>query len=48
MKSYNGIDYNITKIVDAQYELQKEYGQDIETLLATQVTGELAHRKLVA
>jgi hypothetical protein len=28
---------------DAQYELQKEYGQDIETLLATQVTGELAH-----
>jgi len=28
---------------DAAYELQKEYGQDIETLLATQVTGELAH-----
>lgn len=28
---------------DAQYELQKEYGQDIETLLATQATGELAH-----
>lgn len=28
---------------DAQYELQKEYGADIETLLATQVTGELAH-----
>lgn len=28
---------------DAQYELQKEYGQDIEKLLATQATGELAH-----
>lgn len=28
---------------DAAYELQKEYGQDIETLLATQATGELAH-----
>lgn len=28
---------------DAQYELQKEYGQDIESLLATQATGELAH-----
>lgn len=28
---------------DAQYELQKEYGQDIETLLATQSTGEIAH-----
>lgn len=28
---------------DAAYELQKEYGQDIETLLATQSTGELAH-----
>lgn len=28
---------------DAAYELQKEYGSDIETLLATQVTGELAH-----
>lgn len=28
---------------DAAYELQKEYGQDIETLLATQVTGELSH-----
>jgi len=28
---------------DAQFELQKEYGQDIETLLATQSTGELAH-----
>lgn len=28
---------------DAQYELQKEYGQDIENLLATQATGELAH-----
>ena len=33
---------------DAQYELQKEYGQDIETLLATQVTGELAHLNKVA
>lgn len=33
---------------DAAYELQKEYGQDIETLLATQVTGELAHKQLVA
>ena len=28
---------------DAAYELTKEYGQDIETLLATQSTGELAH-----
>lgn len=28
---------------DAQYELQKEYGSDIETLLATQATGEIAH-----
>lgn len=28
---------------DAAYELQKEYGQDIETLLATQNAGELAH-----
>lgn len=28
---------------DAAYELQKEYGQDIETLLATQSTGEIAH-----
>lgn len=28
---------------DAQYELQKEYGQSIEELLATQVAGELAH-----
>lgn len=28
---------------DAQFELQKEYGQDIEQLLATQSTGELAH-----
>lgn len=28
---------------DAQYELQKEYGQDIESLLATQVTAEIAH-----
>lgn len=28
---------------DAAYELQKEYGQDIEQLLATQSTGEIAH-----
>lgn len=28
---------------DAQYELMKEYGSDIETLLATQATGEIAH-----
>lgn len=28
---------------DSAYELQKEYGQDIETLLATQSTGEIAH-----
>jgi len=28
---------------DASYELMKEYGQDIETLLATQSTGEIAH-----
>lgn len=28
---------------DAAYELQKEYGQDIETLLATNAAGEIAH-----
>lgn len=28
---------------DAQYELQKEYGTDIEALLATQAAGEIAH-----
>lgn len=28
---------------DAEYELSKEYGQDLETLLSTQITGELAH-----
>lgn len=28
---------------DAQYELQKEYGADIETLLATQAVGEITH-----
>jgi hypothetical protein len=33
---------------DAAYELQKEYGQDIDTLLATEVSGEIAHKKFVA
>lgn len=28
---------------DAAYELEKEYGQDIDTLLATEVSGEIAH-----
>lgn len=28
---------------DAAYELEKEYGQDIDTLLATEVAGEIAH-----
>lgn len=28
---------------DAEYELSKEYGQDLESLLATQISGELAH-----
>lgn len=28
---------------DAAFELQKEYGKNIEDLLATQITGELAH-----
>ena len=28
---------------DAEYELSKEYGQDLESLLATQITAELAH-----
>lgn len=28
---------------DAAYELSKEYGQDLESLLATQITAELAH-----
>jgi len=33
---------------DAQYELSKEYGQSIEDLLATQASGEIAHRRFVA
>lgn len=33
---------------DASYELQKEYGQNIEDLLATQAAGEIAHRRFVA
>lgn len=28
---------------DAEYELSKEYGQDLESLLSTQITAELAH-----
>lgn len=28
---------------DAAYELEKEYGQDIDSLLATEVAGEIAH-----
>ena len=28
---------------DAAYELEKEYGQDIDTLMATEVAGEIAH-----
>ena len=28
---------------DAAYELEKEYGQDIDSLLATEVSGEIAH-----
>lgn len=28
---------------DAAYELEKEYGQDIDTLIATEVSGEIAH-----
>lgn len=28
---------------DAEYELSKEYGQDLEALLGTQIAGELAH-----
>lgn len=33
---------------DASYELQKEYGANIEQLLATQIAGELNHKQLVA
>ena len=33
---------------DAAYELEKEYGQDIDTLMATEVAGEIAHKRFVA
>lgn len=33
---------------DASYELQKEYGQDLNALLAAQASAEIAHKYLVA